>query len=106
MPPTPLTCWLTIKATAAGMAGANARQVELRRLHHAGNGRAVITNNADQSIQAYDDETGHQVWSKRLSGDDRTLRLVGASLVVMDYTDSNNDYGCYFSTRLRAPNKG
>ena len=56
----------------------------------------VITNNADQSIQAYDAETGQQVWSKRLSGNDRTLRLVGASLLVMDYTDSNNDYGLLF----------
>jgi len=63
----------------------------------------VITNNADQSIQAYNAETGQQVWSKRLSGNDRTLRLVGASLVVMDYTDSNNDYGLLFLDRLRAP---
>ncbi len=32
----------------------------------------VITNNADQTIQAYDAETGKLVWSKRLSGYDRT----------------------------------
>ena len=56
----------------------------------------VITNNADQSIQAYDAGTGHQVWSKRLAGNDRTLRLMGASLVVMDYTDSNDNYGLLF----------
>ena len=56
----------------------------------------VITNNADQTIQAYDAGTGHPVWSKRLLGNDRTLRLMGASLVVLDYTDSNNDYGLLF----------
>jgi len=56
----------------------------------------VITNNADQSIQAYDAGTGHQVWTKRLAGNDQTLRLMGTSLVVMDYTDSNSDYGLLF----------
>jgi hypothetical protein len=56
----------------------------------------VITNNADQTIQAYDAESGQQVWSKRLAGNDPTLRLVGASLVVLDYTDSNSDYGLLF----------
>jgi outer membrane protein assembly factor BamB/ribosomal protein L7/L12 len=56
----------------------------------------VITNNADQSIHAYDAGTGNQVWSKRLAAYDRTLRLMGGSLVVMDYTDSNNDYGLLF----------
>ncbi|HVM73048.1 MAG TPA: PQQ-binding-like beta-propeller repeat protein [Anaerolineales bacterium] len=55
----------------------------------------VITNNADQSIQAYDAETGKQVWSRRMNGNDRTLRLMGNSLVVLD-TDSNNDYGLIF----------
>ena len=56
----------------------------------------VITNNADQSIHAYDAATGQQVWSKQLAGYDRTLRLMGASLVVMDYTDSSSDYGLLF----------
>ena len=56
----------------------------------------VITNNADQSIQAYDAETGSLAWSKRLSGNDNSLRLMGTSLVVMDYTDSNSDYGLLF----------
>jgi outer membrane protein assembly factor BamB/ribosomal protein L7/L12 len=56
----------------------------------------VITNNADQTIHAYDSGTGKPVWSKRLAVYDRSLRLMGASLVVMDYTDSNNDYGLLF----------
>ena len=56
----------------------------------------VITNNADQSIQAYDAETGNPVWNKRLLAYDRTLRLIGKSLVVIDYTDSNNNYGLIF----------
>jgi outer membrane protein assembly factor BamB/ribosomal protein L7/L12 len=56
----------------------------------------VITNNADQTLQAYDAETGQLVWSKRLAGYDRTLRLMGDSLVVIDYTDSDNNYGLVF----------
>jgi outer membrane protein assembly factor BamB/ribosomal protein L7/L12 len=56
----------------------------------------VITNNVDQSIQAYDAETGNPVWNKRLSAYDRTLRLMGNSLVVIDYTDNNYNYGLVF----------
>jgi outer membrane protein assembly factor BamB/ribosomal protein L7/L12 len=56
----------------------------------------VITINADQSIQAYDAETGSLVWSKRLLAYDRTLRLMGNYLVVMDYTDNNYNYGLIF----------
>ena len=56
----------------------------------------VITSNANESIQAYDSGTGQQVWSKRLNGYDRTLRLMGKSLVVIDTTDSSNDYGLMF----------
>lgn len=56
----------------------------------------VITDNADQTVQAYDATTGSLVWSKRLAGYDRTLRLMGNSLVVMDYTDKDNNYGLVF----------
>ena len=56
----------------------------------------VITDNADQSIQAYDAGSGQKVWNKRLNGNDSTLRLMGNSLVVLDTTDNNNDYGLLF----------
>jgi len=56
----------------------------------------VITDNADQSIQAYDAATGSLAWNMRLTGYDRTLRLMGSSLVVVDYVDNNNDYGLVF----------
>ena len=56
----------------------------------------VITINADQTIHAYDAGSGQQVWSKRLAAYDRTLRLMGGSLVVMDYTDSTTTYGLIF----------
>jgi len=59
-------------------------------------GGRVITDNADQTIQAYDAKTGSLVWSKRLSGYDRTLRLMGNSLVLIDYVGGNNDYGLIF----------
>lgn len=57
----------------------------------------VITDTANQTIQAYDAETGSPAWNKSLVGEDHNLRLMGNSLVVMDYTDSNNDtYGLLF----------
>ena len=56
----------------------------------------VITDNADQTIQAYDAITGSLVWSKRLGGYDRTLRLMGNSLVVIDYAAGTTDYGLVF----------
>jgi outer membrane protein assembly factor BamB len=56
----------------------------------------VITNNADQTIQAYDAGTGQLVWSKRLSGYDRSLRLIGTSLVVIDTIDNDYHYGLVF----------
>jgi outer membrane protein assembly factor BamB/ribosomal protein L7/L12 len=52
----------------------------------------VITDNADQSLQAYDVETGELVWSRRLTGYDRDLRLIGQYLVVVDYIDDSYDY--------------
>jgi len=56
----------------------------------------VITNNADQTIQAYDADSGSLVWSKRLSGYDRSLRIMGNSLVMIDYTDNDYHYGLVF----------
>ena len=56
----------------------------------------VITNNADQSIHAYDAGTGQLVWSKWLAAYDRSLRMMGTSLMVMDYTDAKNTYGLLF----------
>ncbi len=56
----------------------------------------ILVNTADQSIQAYDAATGRLVWDRRLAGYDRTLRLVGESLVVMDYTGDDNTYSLLF----------
>ncbi len=56
----------------------------------------VLTSNVDQSIQAYDAATGSQVWSRRLSGYDRNLRMMGDSLVVVDYLGDSYDYGLIF----------
>jgi large subunit ribosomal protein L7/L12 len=50
----------------------------------------VLSLNVDQSLQAYDAATGNLVWSRRLAGYDRTLRLMGDSLVVLDYTYTYN----------------
>jgi outer membrane protein assembly factor BamB len=56
----------------------------------------VITNNADDSIQAYDAETGSLVWSKRLSGSNSVLYLVDQSLMYVDEADSDNNDGLFF----------
>jgi outer membrane protein assembly factor BamB len=56
----------------------------------------VITSNLDQSLQAYDVENGQLVWSRRLAGYDRTLRILGGSLVVIDYTDEDHTYSLIF----------
>jgi outer membrane protein assembly factor BamB len=56
----------------------------------------VITNNADQSIQAYNADNGSPMWSMRLTGYDRSLRLIGNSLAVIDYIDTDYHYGLIF----------
>ena len=56
----------------------------------------VFTLNVDQSMQAYDAATGSLVWSRRLAGYDRTLRLMGGSLVVLDYTGDSYTYSLIF----------
>jgi outer membrane protein assembly factor BamB/ribosomal protein L7/L12 len=56
----------------------------------------VLTLNADQSLQAYDPATGSLVWSRRLAGYDRTLRLMGDSLVAIDYLDASYTYSLVF----------
>jgi outer membrane protein assembly factor BamB/ribosomal protein L7/L12 len=56
----------------------------------------VVTSNTDQTIQAYDASTGSPAWNMRLGGYDRTLRLMDGSLVVVDYTNKNNDFGLLF----------
>lgn len=59
-------------------------------------GGRVLTLNVDQSIQAYDAVTGNLTWSRRLAGYDRTLRLMGGSLVVLDYTPDSYTYSLFF----------
>ncbi|MEW6092974.1 MAG: PQQ-binding-like beta-propeller repeat protein, partial [Chloroflexota bacterium] len=56
----------------------------------------VLTANLDQSVQAYDSVTGIQVWSRRLGGYDRSLRLIDSSLVVFDYVGDDYTYSLVF----------
>lgn len=70
-------------------------------LNYSGNNLIVtagrlITRNADQSIQAYNAETGSLVWSKRLTGYSDTVLLVDKSLLVVDYADNDYNYGLFF----------
>jgi LSD1 subclass zinc finger protein len=56
----------------------------------------VLTLTVDQSLQAYDALTGSQLWNRRLAGYDRTLRLMGSSLVVLDYIADTYNYSLVF----------
>jgi outer membrane protein assembly factor BamB/ribosomal protein L7/L12 len=56
----------------------------------------LITLNADQSMQAYEASTGTLDWNRRLTGYDRTLRMMGGSLVVIDTTDNTYTYSMIF----------
>ncbi len=56
----------------------------------------VVTNNADQTLQAYNADNGSPAWNKRLSGYDRGLHQVGGSLMVVDYVGENYTYGLIF----------
>ncbi len=53
-------------------------------------GSVLITTTQDQSVQAFNANTGAQVWSRRLIGYDRVLRLFGASLVLVESDESYN----------------
>jgi len=56
----------------------------------------VLTLNNDQSLQAYDAGTGSLVWNRRLAGYDSTLRLMGGSLVVVDYIGDTSTFSLIF----------
>ena len=56
----------------------------------------VLTLNLDQSLQAYDAATGELVWSRRLAGHDRALRLMDGSLVLLDYIGDDYTYSLVF----------
>lgn len=56
----------------------------------------VLVSNVDQSIRAYNASTGELVWERRISGYDRTLRMMDGSLVVVDYIGDSYDFGLIF----------
>jgi outer membrane protein assembly factor BamB len=60
----------------------------------------VITLTTDESLQAYDAATGSLVWNRRLAGNDSTLRLMGGSLVILDYIGDSYDYSLIFLNPL------
>lgn len=56
----------------------------------------VIVSSVDQTIRAYNASTGALVWERRISGYDRTLRLMDSTLVVVDYIGESYDFGLIF----------
>ncbi len=59
-------------------------------------GGRVIALTADQSMQAYDAQTGQPAWSRALRGYDRQVRLVGSQIVIIDYIGDAYDYSLIF----------
>lgn len=55
-------------------------------------GGRVIALTLDQNLQAFDARTGRPAWSRQLQGYDRTLRIVGNRLLVLDYATEPYTY--------------
>lgn len=77
-------------------------QIELPDKLEYGDGSLVIMNDRllaitqDRSLQAYNTQTGELAWFRPLRGYDRNIRKMGNQIVVLDYTDENNDYSLIF----------
>ncbi|MBN2388685.1 MAG: PQQ-binding-like beta-propeller repeat protein [Anaerolineales bacterium] len=56
----------------------------------------VVTSNVDQTLQAYDAATGTLLWSRRLTRYDRSLRLVGGDLLVIDTIGDETTFSLIF----------
>jgi outer membrane protein assembly factor BamB len=50
----------------------------------------------DSTLQAYNTQTGEQVWNRSLNGHDRKIRKIGSWVVILDYTGEENDYSLIF----------
>lgn len=61
---------------------------------------AVIALTLDQSITAFDTDTGQQIWNRTLEGYDRTIRVVCGRLLVVDYLPGEYTYALYFLNPL------
>jgi outer membrane protein assembly factor BamB/ribosomal protein L7/L12/DNA-directed RNA polymerase subunit RPC12/RpoP len=59
-------------------------------------GGRVITDNADETIQAYDANSGQLVWDQQLGTSENSLRLIGNTLVEMVENSDNNDIALDF----------
>jgi outer membrane protein assembly factor BamB len=85
-----------------GQDGSQLWQIEMPDKLEYGDGSLVLMNDRllaitqDRSLQAYNTQTGEQVWSRSLSGYDRNIRKIENWAVIMDYTDGNNDYSLIF----------
>ena len=56
----------------------------------------LITLTSDQTITAYDSESGIQVWSREQSAPGSTMQLMGDTLIVVDYIEGSYDDSLFF----------
>jgi outer membrane protein assembly factor BamB len=56
----------------------------------------VIADTADQSITAYDAASGDLIWNRKTDYTDRSLRLMGDSLVVVDSNGDSSGENLFF----------
>lgn len=96
MPPARPTCWLTEKTTVAWPGRPRCPTLNYGESSLLVTDGRVLNMNLDQSVQAYNAQTGALAWSRRLAGYDRTLRLMGGSLVLLDYTGDDYTYSLVF----------
>jgi len=48
------------------------------------------------TLQAYNTQTGEQVWVRSLKGNERKIRIMGSRVVIMDHTGDDNSYSLIF----------
>ncbi len=56
----------------------------------------LLTITQNRTLQAYNIQTGEQVWSRSLNGYDRKIRKIGSWAAIMDNTGEKNSYSLIF----------
>ena len=56
----------------------------------------ILAITQDRTLQAYDTQTGEQVWSRSLNGYDRKIRKFGSWVVILDTMSEKNSYSLIF----------
>jgi outer membrane protein assembly factor BamB len=58
-------------------------------------GERLLVLTLDRSLNAYDTTTGKRVWKRVLNGYERTIRLMGNHVVVVDYPEGSTNFSLF-----------